>query len=557
MINKDEFDLLLKEISEIEKKITELKVLNKFDKANTYEEKLNNTRLKASGIVLDTANSSNGFDELALEVIAELINLNFEVDYCLLKVNNIIESAEKNRIDAQALQKIKDLWENLENYIKTWKETEHNPIEELEYEKTIGRITLEIIIHQLQIEGVINFHKVFRYCKPESLANSIKEVLFDGAKDEFRSEERKRKYIDLAKNITDKDLYDYKIWQQVLLIKDVRSRDDQIEIIGNLQEIDSRKFVIYEEKKKFSKKEEQVKEKEPENEEVNYDAELEIIEESFFVRLKKWFKNFVEETNQKNMALNWNTFKGPAFKLENENGEIKYYKDFIEQNNVENVTKLTIASDGVAKYNFEKNSIWEKLEYLEIQGERNCSNINLSPDKTIRCVGNDVFCNAKKLKDISFGKIELIGDRAFKGCTSLTKLIFPESLKTISEDAFADCSNLKEVKFSGDLDIYILERPQNILNCFKQTSLEKVTFASIENAFNFAIADCPTLKTIQISNIPGKKIPFRTCKYRLGRQEGIVSFIGENALNLWKKKNGTIRFFELTEEDKKKFKINN
>ena len=55
MINKDEFDLLLKEISEIEKKITELKVLNKFDKANTYEEKLNNTRLKASGIVLDTA----------------------------------------------------------------------------------------------------------------------------------------------------------------------------------------------------------------------------------------------------------------------------------------------------------------------------------------------------------------------------------------------------------------------------------------------------------------------------------------------------------------------
>ena len=261
MINKDEFDLLLKEISEIEKKITELKVLNKFDKANTYEEKLNNTRLKASGIVLDTADSSNGFDELALEVIAELINLNFEVDYCLLKVNNIIESAEKNRIDAQALQKIKDLWENLENYIKTWKETEHNPIEELEYEKTIGRITLEIIIHQLQIEGVINFHKVFRYCKPESLANSIKEVLFDGAKDEFRSEERKRKYIDLAKNITDKDLYDYKIWQQVLLIKDVRSRDDQIEIIGNLQEIDSRKFVIYEEKKKFSKKEEQVKEK--------------------------------------------------------------------------------------------------------------------------------------------------------------------------------------------------------------------------------------------------------------------------------------------------------
>ena len=181
------------------------------------------------------------------------------------------------------MQKIKDLWNNLEGYIKTWKETEHNPIEELEYEKTIGKITLEIIIHQLQIEGVINFHKVFKHCKPESLANSIKEVLFDGAKDEFRYEERKKKYIDLAKNISEKDLYDYKIWQQVLLIKDVRSRDDHIEIIGNLQEIDTKKYVIYEEKKKFIKKEEM-----PENkEETKNDEELELFEESFFVRLKK------------------------------------------------------------------------------------------------------------------------------------------------------------------------------------------------------------------------------------------------------------------------------
>ncbi len=555
MINKDEFDLLLKEISEIEEKITELKVLNKFDRANTYGERLTNIRLKASSIVLDTTDSSNGFDELSTEVITELIKLNSDADYYLLKVNNVIESAEENRIDAQALQKIKDLWNNLEGYIKTWKETEHNPIEELEYERTIGKITLEIIIHQLQIEGVINFHKVFKHCKPETLANSIKEVLFDGAKDEFRYEERKKKYIDLAKNISEKDLYDYKIWQQVLLIKDVRSRDDHIEIIGNLQEIDSRKYVVYEEKKKFSKKEEAVEDKKENI--IESDAELELLEESFFVRLKKWFKNFVEETNQKNMALNWNTFKGPAFKLENEDGEIKYYKEFVEQAQIENTTKLIVASDGVAKYNFEKNANWKKLESLEIKGEKNCSNINLSPDKTIRCIGNDVFSNAKKLKEISFGKIELIGDRAFKGCTSLTKLTFPESLKTISEDAFTECSNLKEVEFLGNLDVYILERPQNILNCFKETSLEKITFASLESAFNFAISDCPTLKTIQISSIPGKKIPFRTCKYRLGRQEGIVSFVGEKALSLWKKKNGTIRFFELTEEDKNKFKINN
>lgn len=552
MINKSEFDLLLQEISEIESKITELKVLNKFDKANKYEQKLTDIRTTATGIVLDTTDSSDGFDELSMEVLSELINLNSEVDYYLLKSNNIIESATENRIDAQALEKIKNLWLNLESYIKTWKETEHNPIEELEYEKTIGKITLEIIIHQLQIEGVINFHKVFKYCKPESLVNSIKEVLFDGAKDEFRYEERKRKYIDLAKNITEKDLYDYKLWQQVLMIKDVRSRDDHIEIMGNLQEIDSRKYVIYEEKKHFSKKEENASSEEK----VIEDSDLELYEdESIFVRIKKWFINFIEETNQKNMALNWSSYKGPAFKVETEENEPKYYREYLDKNVVENAAKLTIASDGVAKYNYEKDAKWKNLEELVIVGERNSSNVNLSPDKTYRCIGNETFMDSEKLKEISFGKLELIGDRAFKNCKNLTKLIFPETMKNISEDAFSGCSKLKEVEFLGDLEVYIMERPQNVLTCFRDTSLEKITFSSLESAFNFAIADCPNLKEISVANIPGKLIPFKICKYRFGRQEGIVAFAGEKSLNLWKKKNSTVRFFELTEEDKKKYKL--
>ena len=36
-----------------------------------------------------------------------------------------------------------------------------------------------------QIEGVLNYHKVFKYCKKEYLINSIKETLFNGAKEEF------------------------------------------------------------------------------------------------------------------------------------------------------------------------------------------------------------------------------------------------------------------------------------------------------------------------------------------------------------------------------------
>ena len=551
MINKSEFDLLLQEISEIENKITELKVLNNFDKANEYEEKLTEIRNKATGIALDNTNTSSGFDELSTEVFLSLIILNSDVDHFLLKTNNIIESATENIIDAQALRKIRDLWNNLENHINSWKENEHNPIEELEYEKTIGKITLEIIVHQLQIEGVINFHKVFKYCKSDALVNAIKEILFEGAKDEFRYEERKNRYINLAKNLTEKDLYDYKVWQQVLMIKDVRSRDDHIEIIGNIKDIDSRKYVIYEEKKKFSKKDD-TKEITKENSESN----LELLDDaSVFSNINDWFLDIIESINQKNMGMAWLSYKGPAFKVETEDEEVKFYKDFVNEYGVENATKVTIASTGVAKYNYDKNSVWKNLEKLEIIGDRRTSNINLSPDKTYKAIGNDVFSEAKRLKEISFGKIELIGDRAFKNCVSLTKLTFPDTMKNIAEDAFSGCKKLKEVEFLGDLDVYILERPQNILNCFRDSGLEKITFASLDSAFNFAIADCPTLKDIQIATIPGKSIPFKICKYRLGRQEGIVSYIGEKSLNLWKKKNGTIRFFELTEDDKKKFKL--
>ena len=125
----------------------------------------------------------------------------------------------------------------------------------------------------------------------------------------------------------------------------------------------------------------------------------------------------------------------------------------------------------------------------------------------------------------------------------------------ISEDAFENCISLRKVEFVSDPKLFILDRPQNILNCFKGTSLEEITFNNINSAFNFAITDCPNLKHIYVSSIPGITIPFKVCKYRLGREEGIVAFVGEKALNLWKKKNSAIRFFELTDEDKKNYNV--
>ena len=255
------------------------------------------------------------------------------------------------------------------------------------------------------------------------------------------------------------------------------------------------------------------------------------------------------------MNHTWLTSRGPAFKIDFEDYDFKYSREYLDKNTIRNAKKLTIATNGVAKYNFEKNSKWEKLEELEFLEKKNISSVNLSPDKTYGCIGNECFSDCTELKKISFGKVEMIGDRAFKNCTSLSDITFSKSLMNIGEDAFCGCTNLKKVEFKVDLKLYILERPQNILNCFKDTNLEEIVFANIESIFNYAITDCPNLKRIYASNVPGIEIPFKTCKYRIGRQDGIVSFVGEKSLNLWKKRNSTVRFFELTEEDKRKYKI--
>lgn len=168
MINKKEFDLLLQEIFQIENKIEEMKILNQFDKATEYTNKLNTIKEKANNIVLDNTNKTSGFDDISLEVLSDLIELNSDVDYYVLKINNIIESTIENKIDAEALKKIKELWNILDSDKKHWNsDSAHNPIEEIEHNKQIGKTALDIIIYKLQIEAVIDFTEIFKYCKKE------------------------------------------------------------------------------------------------------------------------------------------------------------------------------------------------------------------------------------------------------------------------------------------------------------------------------------------------------------------------------------------------------
>ena len=66
-------------------------------------------------------------------------------------------------------------------------------------------------------------------------------------------------------------------------------------------------------------------------------------------------------------------------------------------------------------------------------------------------IGYDAFKDARFLQNITLSgaKLREIGENAFSGCTALTSITIPSSIKTIYDNAFSGCINLTSVKFEG------------------------------------------------------------------------------------------------------------
>ena len=91
------------------------------------------------------------------------------------------------------------------------------------------------------------------------------------------------------------------------------------------------------------------------------------------------------------------------------------------------------------------------------------------------------FNHLKKIKSLSFYK-----------CKKLKSVIFPKNFKEIEDDAFNNCTSLKEIKLSNKIK-FLGE------GCFWLTSLEKVVIPeSVEEIENGAFAYCYSLKEIII-----------------------------------------------------------
>lgn len=122
--------------------------------------------------------------------------------------------------------------------------------------------------------------------------------------------------------------------------------------------------------------------------------------------------------------------------------------------------------------------------------------------KTVVDIGSEAFFECRNLKEIKFAKKQeylWIGDSAFQFCSSLTNVVLPENLNSLSIDnsAFWSCGNLKDINFAKEYEYVWIGR-----NAFEYcSSLTSVTLPKgLTVLSNNTFEGCTNLAYIKIPN---------------------------------------------------------
>ena len=117
-----------------------------------------------------------------------------------------------------------------------------------------------------------------------------------------------------------------------------------------------------------------------------------------------------------------------------------------------------IESMGLAAFyectKLETISFGENIKTIGEQAFQGCSSLTkvTIPD-SVTSIGEEAFYECTKLETISFGEnIKTIGEQAFQGCSSLTKVTIPDSVTSIGEEAFYECTKLETISFGENIE---------------------------------------------------------------------------------------------------------
>lgn len=115
--------------------------------------------------------------------------------------------------------------------------------------------------------------------------------------------------------------------------------------------------------------------------------------------------------------------------------------------------KFVLKKECFGRKDIKKIVFPDDVHIIEEEAFFGCDNLKeviFSFSSECRVLGKKSFANCPNLKKIRFSNnLLLIGESAFENCIALSKIRFPNSLREIKEKAFLNCINLKEIFFLG------------------------------------------------------------------------------------------------------------
>ncbi len=136
-----------------------------------------------------------------------------------------------------------------------------------------------------------------------------------------------------------------------------------------------------------------------------------------------------------------------------------------------------------------------------------CSGLkSISIPDSVKSIGDFAFYGCSGLESITISdSVKSIGDNAFRNCSSLKSITIPDGVTNIGDRAFYDCTSLESIKVDGSNPVYdsrnecnaIIETASNTLiaGC-KNTIIPD----SVKSIGDYAFSDCSGLESITIPN---------------------------------------------------------